>query len=139
MDWNDSLETGNVVVDNEHKELLALVKNMLTAGMSGELTSENRKERVEIAVNFLEDYAKRHFANEEKLMDESHYPDKVTHKTLHDGFMPIFSKLKDRVVEESGSLDVALEVNKVIVDWLIYHIMGSDKVFAEYYKDWEGL
>ena len=134
MEWNESLETGNLVVDNEHKELFKLVKQMLDAGMSGELTSAKRTEKVESAINFLGDYAKRHFAHEERLMDESSYPGKSVHKAQHEGFMPVFAGLKEKLLSEGSSLNVAIDVNRALVNWLTKHIMSTDKEFADYYK-----
>ncbi|MCL1988720.1 MAG: hemerythrin family protein [Firmicutes bacterium] len=135
MEWNSSLETGNSMVDTQHKELFALVKKMLDAGIAGDLSSEKRKEKIENAIDFLGDYAKKHFADEERLMAECDYPEKAQHKALHEGFIPVFQGLRERLLAEGSSLPVAMEVNKVLVNWLIQHIMGTDKKFADYYKN----
>jgi hemerythrin len=133
MKWSQSLETGHKGVDDEHKELFILVDKMLDACTKGEYTSDKRLNEVEAALGFLESYAIKHFANEERLMEQSKYPDKANHKTQHAGFLPVFAGLKKRALTEN-SLTVALEINKALVDWLIQHIMGSDRKFADYYK-----
>ena len=135
--WNSSLETGNKVVDDEHKEIFTLVEKMLDACTKGNFTSGKRKEEVEKALDFLTRYTARHFVNEENLMDTSKYPERNTHKVQHEKFLPIIDSLKKKALAENGSLTSAMEINTALVDWLIQHIMGSDKKFADYYKSYQ--
>ena len=131
MVWNKSYETGNVEVDNEHKQLFALVQKVIDAAFT------NREEKIETTMNFLADYTIKHFAHEERLMDESSYPESDMHKTQHKNFLTAFVALKERITGETDTLKSSLDINKVIVDWLTEHVLGSDRLLANHYRKWD--
>ena len=56
------LETGNAVIDREHKELFGAVNRLLDACGKGQ-----GRAAMESAIQFLLDYVDKHFANEERL------------------------------------------------------------------------
>jgi hemerythrin-like metal-binding protein len=137
--WNSSYETGNEIVDNDHKEIFGLVQQVLSS------STLSRKDKVETAINFLADYVVRHFANEERLMDECSYPDSQIHKLEHANFLGVAVELKEKFTKgdlvfgenpENDELHLSLEINKTVVGWLSRHIMGSDRKMAHYYRDW---
>jgi len=130
MLWSSIYETGNPDVDAEHKEIFSLV------GKLGGASSADRKEKLEGAIDFLTNYVTRHFAHEERLMDESAYPKSAEHKGQHKAFAQEAVKFKQRILSEGDSLNLSLEVNKTIVEWLTAHIMNSDKALASHYKQW---
>jgi hemerythrin len=130
MLWNKSYETGNLEVDNEHKQLFALVQKVIDAAFT------NRDEKIETTMNFLADYTIKHFAHEERLMDESSYPEAVTHKTQHKNFLSSVGELRERIRGENDTLKSSLDINKVIVDWLTEHVLGSDRLLANHYRKW---
>lgn len=130
MEWHKKYETGNEEVDNEHKEIFALVKKVINAAF------DSQEEKIETTIDFLADYTIRHFAHEERIMEESNYPDTDIHKKQHQDFVKDVVALKERVMVESDSRKSSIEVNNVIVDWLTAHVLGSDKVMAEYYRKW---
>jgi hemerythrin len=130
MQWDEKYETGNEIVDRDHRQLFQLVQKVLDAAF------DSHEEKVEETLNFLADYALNHFAHEEQLMEESAYPDAEAHKALHNNFIKEFLLLKDRIVSESDTLRNHLDINKVIVNWLNDHVLGSDKLMAEHYREW---
>jgi len=130
MLWSNIYETGNPDVDAEHKEIFSLV------GKLGGSSAADRKEKLEAAIDFLTNYVVRHFAHEERLMDQSAYPKAAEHKGQHKAFAQEAVKFKQKILSEGDSLNLSLEVNKTIVDWLTAHIMNSDKALATHYKQW---
>ena len=132
MMWNKNLETGNSVVDEQHKEIFTLVQKVLDAE-----AFSNRKERTETAMGFLADYAVRHFASEEELMTESDYPQYNTHKEQHDSFVRDVVDFIGLYQREGDTVAVSETINNFVLTWLKEHIMGSDKTMADYYKEWE--
>jgi len=131
MVWSSVYETGNKVIDDEHKEMFMLVKAVLDAAF------ESRKEKIDTSVKFLSDYVVRHFEHEEELADECGYPDASIHKKQHQDFLKTVATLKEKVAREGDVMDVSLAVNDTVVAWLTEHIMGSDKLLADYYKEWK--
>jgi len=132
MKWDKDLETGNTTVDDQHKEIFSLVKQVLDADILSD-----RKEKTETALNFLADYAVRHFASEEELMTESKYPQYYQHKALHDNFVKKVVDFIELYQKESDTVSVSETINNFVVVWLEEHIMVSDRAMAKFYKNWE--
>jgi len=130
MVWDKSYETGNVEVDNEHKQLFTLVQRVIDAAFT------NREEKIETTMNFLADYTVKHFAHEERLMDESSYPKTDEHKAQHKNFLNDVGEMWKRIKVENDTLKSSLDINRVVVDWLIEHVLGSDKMLADHYRKW---
>ena len=133
MVWNQTYETGNAQVDSEHQEIFLLVQGLITAT----LDSSQVKGKVQEAMDFLAGYTVNHFKHEESLMEESQYPIMPVHKKQHDDFVVQVLALKERLLSESDSEKNSLDIQKVIVNWLTDHVLGSDKLMAGHYREWK--
>ena len=131
MLWNSNYEIGNTQVDTEHKEIFGMVDKLLTDDFKG------RSDKIKSTIDFLAGYVQRHFTHEEDLMKESEYPHMAVHVKQHQAFFKTVGELVQRIDGNLDSIDLGLEVNKVIVEWLAEHVMGSDKVMVDYYKGWK--
>lgn len=125
--WNSSLETGIKKVDEQHKELvlkiaelLDMAKNPVTNGI-----------KIKGLISFLENYVKTHFATEEAFMKVKNYPGMLAHVREHQYFTSEFLKLKEKLNNEGITLELKLKLNNLLVDWLIKHISNVDKKLAE--------
>ncbi|MBI5189224.1 MAG: hemerythrin family protein [Nitrospirae bacterium] len=127
--WTDELATELTLIDEQHQEIFRRVDGLLDACKKG-------KGKAEVAgtLSFLEDYVVSHFSVEEKIQKESGYPLYGEHKAMHDHFLSEVKALRERFDREGPSLDMVLQTNQVVVDWLINHIMKSDKALAGYIK-----
>jgi len=132
MLWNEKYETGNTVVDEQHKEIFHLVQRVIDANF------ESRHEKVNEILNFLAEYTVQHFLDEEKIMLESGYPNFNEHKKQHTDFLEKVTKLIKTVSGSTDSIENSIVLNKVIVDWLSNHVLGSDMSIAEHYRKWLG-
>ena len=130
MLWNSNYEIGNAVVDSEHKEIFGMVDKLLADDFTG------RPDKIKTTIDFLAGYVLRHFDHEEQLMDESNYPNKDTHVKQHRAFIKTVEALVQKIEGNLDSIDLSLEVNKVIVEWLARHVMGSDKALVDHYRVW---
>jgi len=122
--------TGNKMVDDDHKEIFRLVKDVI------DQKYEEREEKVTTVIAFLANYVVRHFNSEEHLMMESGYPKTGEHKKQHADFVAEVGELQKKIAEDSTTLDISLEVNNTIVKWLVEHVIGSDKDLADHYRKW---
>ena len=126
IEWTKDLETGVALIDEQHKELFDRVNKLLAASSQG-----RGKEEVGSLLGFLEEYVVTHFADEEKLQQESGYPEFAAHKRLHDGFKNELAK----DVEAGGpTLRSVVLTIKIVVDWLMKHIAQVDKTFGKYLR-----
>lgn len=128
--FDESLKTGNELIDGQHQELINRV-NKLTEALD---TSKDKVVAVQ-TLHFLMEYVDFHFADEEKLQAEAGYPELAAHKELHDGFKKSVDELLEMLEEEEGPSEAFVAaVNKNVVDWLMNHIQICDKKVAEFVK-----
>jgi hemerythrin-like metal-binding protein len=125
MLWNKTLETGIAAIDDQHKELFR---------QADVLFGRENDDRVPQTLNFLVDYVKKHFRDEQLIHSKASYPKMEQHKKLHVDFEAAFKKLHEEYNSDSKNLKVLIKINKTFNDWLMNHIMVHDKEFAAYYK-----
>jgi hemerythrin len=123
--WKDSYLVGQPQIDAQHKRLFELGDQLHAAMIAGK-----GKDVLTRTLGDLIDYTKRHFADEEKLMQQSNYPDYIHHKELHD-------KLTAQVVQfqtdlGSGKSAVTIQLLQFLKDWLKHHIGETDRKIAVY-------
>ncbi len=128
--FDDSLRTGNELIDGQHQELIGRV-NKLTE----ECKVGTEKIVAVQTMDFLMDYVNKHFADEEKLQEENNYPLLDAHKAQHAAFVKAVGELEEMLVEEEGPSEAFVEaVKKNVVDWLLNHICVWDKQIAQFLK-----
>jgi hemerythrin len=127
--WDSSLETGHEKIDNQHKQLIAALNNIIEASRSGKGSAEVFK-----TLDFLTGYTIMHFSDEEKLQLQYDYPDYFVHKQYHDDFKVTVGQLTERLVKEGPTEDMVNLVTTSIGDWLLNHIKGDDFRMAAYVK-----
>lgn len=125
MPWNDELLTGIAEVDTQHKWLV---------DATNRLHDELSKPQPDAAVvgDILEglvDYTFNHFIMEEELFERLGYPETAAHKAQHNVFTAKISGLLLR--HESGEV-ASGEALELLKDWLIQHIMKTDKAYVPF-------
>jgi hemerythrin len=125
--WNDELRTGVSKVDGQHLELINKINELHAA-----LSQGKGKDKVEDAVQFLSGYVIEHFQTEEKMMVENGYPALAAHKKQHEQFIHDFTKLVQEYNTSANSSFFAITIQRSIVQWLVNHIMKTDKEMAKF-------
>ncbi len=128
--FSKDLETGNPLIDSEHRQLIDAVNNLLAACAAG-------KGRAELAntTRFLQEYTAKHFGNEEMLQLRYQYPDYVNHKRYHEEFKKVVAGICTKLDKEGPSIALVGEVNNAIAGWLINHIKKEDAKVAAHIKN----
>ena len=128
--WSEDLSVGSELIDSQHMEFISRV-NTLFAGI---VLGEGKRETVD-EINFLHDYADHHFRTEERIMEEHKFPDLTAHKSQHELFFRNLLSIRDAVKSADGiTSSVVVQINAKVVDWLMTHIMKSDKKLWEYIR-----
>jgi hemerythrin len=127
--WDSSLETGYDKVDNQHKQLITALNNIIEASTGGKGEAEIFK-----TLDFLTGYTIMHFADEEKLQVKYDYPDYLVHKRIHDEFKVTVGELTARLRNEGPSEELVGVVTSAVGSWLLNHIKGDDFRMAAYVK-----
>jgi hemerythrin len=119
--WTPDLETGNNLIDSEHKELFRAINDLLTACKSGQ-----GKTALEKTLDFLSSYTVKHFGDEENLQVKYGYPDYPNHKQLHTAFVKFVHDLCAKIKAQGPTTVLLGQVTTGVGDWLINHIKRED-------------
>ena len=123
--WNDNFGTGNDIIDEQHKRLVALLN-----GLANTLVN-NQPHEIESAFTELANYADYHFSTEEEIWSECFGNDHwfLSHQLAHASFLPKILEIKERDAEQPLYLIVE-DVVKFLIRWLAFHIIDNDKRYA---------
>ena len=123
------LLTGNATIDAQHRQLIQAINDLLAACSEGRGRTELTK-----TTQFLYDYTSRHFADEEKLQMQSHYPDYPNHHQYHETFKKTVKDIMTRLEAQGPSISLVSEVNTAIGGWLLNHIKREDVKVAAHIR-----
>ena len=123
--WNDSLLTGITLIDDQHRELISRMDQLMQATRVGKGQTE-----VDQTLRFVVSYTQEHFKDEEGLQLKYNYPDIDKHKALHAGFVKTVIDLLLEFQKTGTSPGLTSKINKTLVQWLIQHIRIEDKKLA---------
>ena len=128
--WSEKYETQIFEIDEQHKKLVEILNN-LTRGYNEQAGAEVYNKTFKELI----DYTSYHFSTEEKLMENSGYNDLDKHKLEHEDLLWQVLDYKKRY--EIKEEDIEKKIVEFLNDWLMKHILGSDKRFGQYYKKYE--
>jgi hemerythrin len=127
--WDKSLETGNQLIDAQHKQLIAAVNHLIRTCEDGK-----GKEELKKSLDFLTDYTIKHFFDEEQLQQQYKYPDFENHKKYHEGFKKVVRDMSVEFILKGASDSLIKDIQAKIGDWLVTHIKGQDVKVAAYIR-----
>jgi hemerythrin len=125
--WNKQLETGIEKIDEQHKELVAAMNDLLNACWKG-----RGKEEIERILRFLGDYTKNHFGMEEEYMRTRDYPDYSFHRARHAHFLRDLAALRRQFEKEGASADLVMATRLKIIDWFLLHVKKEDMALGRF-------
>lgn len=128
-DFDKTLETGNTLIDSQHKELIASINRLLDACSQGK-----GREEIKNTIAFLKNYTDKHFGDEELLQQKYKYPDIVNHKNLHQTFKDDVKKISEEFEQNGTSIALTFKVNSIAA-WFINHIKVHDKKVVAHIKE----
>ena len=130
-EFDETLVTGNDMIDGQHKELISRINQLLESCEDGQ-----GKIKAVKMLDYLMEYTDFHFSAEEKLQEEIGYPQISEHKEQHKAFIQAIKELYEMLQEEEGPTPAFVAaVDKNVTEWLFKHIKGFDKAVAEYARN----
>lgn len=127
MPWTDRLLTGITTLDNDHKILVTLINDLYNFMSRGQ-----GRDALGKALQELVDYTATHFKREEEAFDKTGYPEAQAHKDLHQRFVEEVLAFQKQFNEGGAAIDTKLMT--LLREWLVKHIMGSDKAYAPHLR-----
>jgi hemerythrin len=128
-DWSDDYAFGIQAIDAQHFGFFEATHRLHDAVLNCE-----GEKSVEECVEFLRNYAARHFQAEEELMQTHGFPGLARHKQLHIRFFESLDLLVDDLRISGPSQDLADRVLEVAQDWLLNHIIDEDSAYVSYVR-----
>ncbi len=125
ISWSNELSVGIDAIDDQHKHLLVLINKIDEVIQDG-----GAYEQFAPAVTDLIDYSDRHFAHEEKLLEENHCPDLERHKKSHDRLREELLQWQEKVAQAEA--EERTEHMLYLRIWFPGHILNVDKKDADY-------
>jgi hemerythrin len=119
----DAFVTGIESIDAEHRVLIDRFNSLSEA-----VTNHEPHDLVDLALRALIRETRKHFANEERLLEEHDYRDIDAHRDEHVGLLHQVEQYAARY--RAGTLAMNQHMMALLKDWLSDHILVADQAFA---------
>ena len=128
--WDQSLATGNYIIDWQHQELFKRMERLVNA------INQNRgKAEVVAAIAFIEEYAAQHFRAEEKMQEVNFYPDLDSHRRQHQEILKDIISFKSELQMDGPTAELAVKSMWALGSWICKHVDVLDRKFADYLRE----
>lgn len=128
FEWISEYDVGIVEIDEQHLMLVELLNELDEA-----IRNHRGSKAVRGILGELLEYTRNHFSLEERLMLETGYPAYAEHCEYHAKFVNQVAELQNKVDKGEGA--ITFELLHFLRVWLVRHICGVDKEFANWYFD----
>jgi len=114
--------------DEQHKALIQMINRLHDAMKAGRARSE-----LKAILESLASYTAKHFLDEERVMQIHGYTGLDRHKEQHNEFA---ERVKEIVKQhEKGETVLSMDIMTMLQDWLVKHILGTDKTYSDFFKE----
>lgn len=132
IQWEKQYETGISVIDEQHKQLIAItsrLSDLLTNAVQGEDIFD---EMVGI-IEELTAYTVYHFRYEEELFEKFGFEFREPHVGEHNKLIGEIEALDLRAVDED-QVTHGKKILKFLITWVFKHISGSDFLYVDLFR-----
>ena len=126
--WTKELELGVDKIDEQHKELLSIGREIEQYIITGceNLTIDG----INLLISELRNYATYHYYYEEKLMKLGNYSNLLAHKELHEKAIKFINSIDPEKIVKNPLKEVK-ELKIWMQNYIFEHIMGYDRRIVE--------
>lgn len=123
--WTPKLAVGFSEMDAQHQQLIGLMARLET-----EIGQGASRADALVTLDELGDLAVRHFADEERVMEQVGFPRLDHHRMLHQTLVERYGDHVREAARPDGRLTGAL--SEFLGRWLTGHILGPDTQYGVY-------
>jgi hemerythrin-like metal-binding protein len=127
LPWSSEMVIDEGPIDGQHQQLVDGINQLYDQLHAGEA-------QIAGLLDYLVIYVDIHFADEERLMQLSGYPDLEGHRDEHRLFTAQLDALSRAY--HRGEAKVDQKLMEFLKAWLINHIMGTDRDYAPAIRAW---
>jgi len=128
LEWGDNMKIGIGSIDKQHEKLVGMLNDLYAGFVSGKA-----KEVMGPILDGLVDYTSTHFRYEEDIFDRTNYADVVAHKREHHNLVKKVLEIQARFKNDPTNV-LSQDVMGFLRDWLMNHILGTDKHYVPHMK-----
>ncbi|MDD2722255.1 MAG: hemerythrin family protein [Gallionella sp.] len=132
LEWSDELSVHLPEIDAEHQRFVRLVNELNEV-----IVARAGVEEVKARMRLLQEDAEAHFAHEEALFRQWHYPDAEAHAQKHEQALRFLAEVMAGFSQEKTGyewIETALKVKQVLIE----HIMLEDMKYRDFYLASQG-
>ncbi len=130
MQWQPSYALGIDEIDQQHQKLLTHAAEII-----GAIQQEKSWSDIYYLIEALRKFASFHFQFEEALMRMFGYPEHDGHARSHESFFSRLAALERQAIHDQLENNVV----QMLTDWVMNHILCSDRDYVEYLKQIPGI
>jgi len=127
FEWREDYRTNIQSMDYDHRRLFQCADDFYK-----KLTLRERVDLGEL-FGFLADYAERHFKDEEHLMSQYSFPGLEQHQLQHREFFREIGEIRNHY--QDGTARCGVECIKFLRDWVIRHILTTDRQYGTFLNE----
>ena len=128
LEWEDTYNIGVKEIDIQHRGLFDIISKL-----SATRRFETEGQYFLATLDKIVEYARIHFATEERYMREAQYSKLAEHQQEHRLFFPEVEKLMKDL--ENKQPNIQQKILDFLKDWYMSHILGSDRDYQKTLKD----
>ncbi len=125
----DKLRVGVAKIDEQHQILFDRINALTDMGLKSFEKAETEK-----TLDLLTNYTVFHFGDEEVLQRQYNYPKHEWHKGQHQHFVDGLKKLKAEFAANGPSAKFTMDVNNLVIKWLVNHIEVVDVELGKFIR-----
>jgi hemerythrin len=125
IEWIPEYSVHVAEIDQEHRLMFDFVNRLHRAMLDGK-----GKDILKALLGDVVEYAESHFAREEKLMADIHYPGILDHAQEHSALIENVRLFVGRF--DRGETTMTIEFSLFLAEWIKRQIMTIDRKLAEY-------
>lgn len=125
IEWNKDWESGNKIIDNQHKELIELGNSLIFMNLSN-----YEVDKVLNQLDKLIESISNHFKYEENVLRELNYSNHEEHTEIHNNLVDKAIELKKKYL--NGQINKTAFFSFVLDEIIVGHMIKEDKKFYKF-------
>lgn len=121
--WSDDYSVKVPSIDAQHQRLVQMLNDLHDGMVAG-----HAAEKVAEVLEGLIQYTAQHFAYEEELFAKYAYAETAAHVAEHQKLVEQVLAFKQKLLAKEAT--ITMELVRFLKNWLIGHILGSDKKYS---------
>ena len=125
--WSDEYALGIDEIDQQHRRLIEIANQVYD--IMNDQWRLDKYNQILTVLGELKDYTIYHFKFEEEYMASIGYKKRFSHALEHNAFVEKLNAVDLKKVDEQQE-EYLRELLVMITDWVVNHIMNTDRLYA---------